>query len=417
MPHLLRFQAVLASVALLAGAITISSPAFAGSSHGDVQVTTSVWDGTHPADGPVTATTNFPGLVLTALNTAFNGQKATICSKIKAGLTAANGMGQGFTAHPDTSGPNAFICSLGAAPTSLDVRMQGGAFVIAYTITGNLLELTTTQPTVLGSGADPRFSVNFDATLTVTIPIPSSTGPLAAQSVIGSISNAHVNSQNLSAGILKVLGSVINFFGGPNYQAMAQSALNSASVNLTSQANALLAPLNLSQLAGKGFTQITGTLTSTNGIALLLSKPINVPTHGNGNIAVTVEWQYGFGAPSGGCAALSASAIVQVGPPSQGSPTAPAGTAGNGGGSPGLSGSWQRCELVIKGVPIGLPLTVSAQLNGGWNTTKYKVRGISPYGSASNVVTVGSAPGSIVFLIDAFPTGPLKTVATPPPHP
>jgi|GEM_PF-3155970 len=426
MLHSLRFGAVAVAFVLAAEAAGFFSPAIAAPSGGTIQVTKSAWDYTHPANNPVNTVTNYAGLALSAMNGAFNGNKAAVCSAIKAKLTSANGMGKGFTAHP-----NNFVCNPGTPPSSLDVSFSGGAFVIVYTITGNYLELTTTTPTVFGSYGDPRFSVLFNSTLTVTIPVPTQTAPLTVKSVIGSISGAHLDSHNLPADLIQDLASVVAFFGGPNFQAMAQNALDSQSINLTSNVNTALGQLNLGQVSTQGFSQLLGSTTgngSNTAMALLAQKPFNVPTHGTASAPVIVEWTYGSGAPTGGCAALSASASVQVGPPSSGSPTSPAGSPGTGSGPVTQSGGWQQCAFSVGGLPTGLPIKLTASLNGGWNTTKYKVIGLAPYGEGPGTVTLGggrlvrSLPGisssaaPVVFLLGVRPTT-VNSVLTPAPAP
>ncbi len=411
MLHSLRFRAVVAAF-VLAEATMLLSPAGASASGGDVVVTKSGWDYTHPANNPVSTTTNYPGLVLTAVNGAFNSEKAAICAAIKAKLTYANAMGPGFTAHP-----NNFVCNPGAPPSSLGVSFNGSAFVVVYTITGNYLELTTTTPTAFGSYGDPRFSVSFNTTLTAKISVPTQTAPLSVQSVIGSISNAQLDSHNLPADLIQDLASVIAFFGGPNFQAMGQDALDSTSVNLTSYVNSALGQLNLGQVASQGYTRLAGSLANGGNLALTAQKPTNVPTRGAANAPVIVEWTYGSGAPTNGCAAFSASASVQVGPASAGSPTAPAGTAGTGSGVPGQAGAWQRCELNVSGLPTGLPVRVTVSRSGGWNKSGYTIVGLAPYGEGPGTVTLtgnGASTPPVVFLLDVQPTT-IHTIATPPP--
>ena len=422
MLHSLRFVAVAVAFVLAAEATGLFSPVIASPSGGTIQVTKSAWDYTQPASNPVNTVTNYTGLALSAMNGAFNGNKAAVCSAIKAKLTSANGMGKGFTAHP-----NNFVCNPGTPPSSLDVSFSGGAFVIVYTITGNYLELTTTTPPVFGSYGDPRFSVLFNSTLTVTIPVPTQTAPLTVKSVIGSISGAHLDSHNLPADLIQDLASVVAFFGGPNFQAMAQNALDSQSIDLTSRVNTALGQLNLGQVSTQGFSQLLGSMTSggTTAMALLAQKPINVPTHGTASAPVIVEWTYGSGAPTGGCAALSASASVQVGPPSAGSPTSPAGSPGTGSGPVTQSGAWQQCKFSVGGLPTGLPIKLAASLSGGWNTTQYKVIGLAPYGEGPGTVTLGGSrlvrgiglsTAPVVFLLGVRPTT-IHSVLTPPPAP
>jgi len=425
MLHSLRLGAIGLAFVLAAEAAGFSSPASASPSGGSIQVTKSAWDYTQPASNPITTVTNYSGLALSAMNGAFNSNKAAVCNAIKAKLTSANGMGQGFTAHP-----NNFVCTPGTPPSSLDVSFSGDAFVVVYTITGNYLELTTTTPTVFGSYGDPRFSVLFNSTLTVTIPVPTQTAPLAVKSAIASVSSAHLDSHNLPADLIADLASVVAFFGGPNFQALAQNTLDAQSINLTGYVNTALGQLKLGDVSTQGFSQLLGGMTSGGGgnstMTLLAQKPINVPTHGTASAPVIVEWTYGSGAPTGGCSALSASASVQVGPPSAGSPTSPAGSPGTGSGAPTQNGGWQQCAFNVGGLPTGLPIKLTASLNSGWNTTKYKVIGLAPYGEGPGTITlggnrlvrsVGSSVAPVVFLLGVRSTGPLPSAMTPPPAP
>jgi hypothetical protein len=443
MPHPLRSLGPIVALALVFSTTILPSRVGAAPSAGDIQVVKSVWDYSHPTSDPSSTTTNYSGLALAAVNSAFNNNKAAICDAIKAKLTYPSGLGApGWTAHSDH-----FVCNPGTPPSSLDVSFSGGAFVIVYPITGNYLEMTARTPPGLGAWADPRFSVKFNLMLTVTIPVPTQTAPLAVKSALGSISGAYVDSHNLSGDILKAFASVVAFFGGPNFQAMVQNALNSQNIDLTSFVNTALGQLNLGQVSTQGFSQLIGSTKRSGGntaMVLLAQKPINVPTQGAQSVPVIVEWPYGSGAPTGGCAAFSASASVQVGPPSAGSPMSPAGSTGTGSGAVTQSAGqnvWQQCAFKVSGLPTGPPVKLTASLNSGWNTTKYKVIGLAPYEGGPATVTFASntlhpviancvkawSPSggvvrsigscAIVFLLGVMPTGPPNSVFTPAPSP
>jgi len=115
----------------------------------------------------------------------------------------------------------------------------------------------------------------------------------------------------------------------------------------------------------------------------------------------------------------------------------PAGTPGTGSGAVTQNGAWQQCAFAVSGLPTGVPIKLTASLNGGWNTTKYKVIGLAPYGEGPGTVTLGgrsmhrsiassgasdssvSSAAPVVFLLGVRPTGPMNSVtpATPAPAP
>jgi hypothetical protein len=419
MSHTSRLKAAAGALALATAIATMPVAALAAPSGGDVRITLSAWNPATPTAAPVATTSTFPALLLTAFNGAFTSQAPTICAAVKAQLTAANGMGSGFTAHPQN-----FVCNPGSTPSSVALSMQGNAYTIAYTITGNYLELTTTTPTALGAYADPRFSVTFNMTLNVTMPVPSTSAPLAVNSMTVTFSQGQVDSHNLAADVVKALAGVVAFFDGPNFQYEAQKAIDSASVNLTSTANAALAKINLAAVVGPSYTQVSGSLpTGSDGpiMALTFAKPIDVPTHGTATLPVTVQWTYGTGAPAGGCAALSAKATVQVGPPAAGSPMSATGNPGVGSGIPKQTGEWQKCTFDVTYLPSGIPINLAAAISGGWNSAKYVITGLATIGEVPAVETLSSAPATpVVFQLGVRlvnPTADLNASAPGPNKP
>jgi hypothetical protein len=78
--------------------------------------------------------------------------------------------------------------------------LSGNAIVLQVSVPRNVFFFKTTQPTVLGSYADPEFSLDFDLVVTASVQVPSTTGQLLhVGAVTVSMQNLHPDSQNLTA--------------------------------------------------------------------------------------------------------------------------------------------------------------------------------------------------------------------------
>lgn len=406
---MVRRRLVATAFAAVAYLVAMTAPAGASPSSGDVTVSASTWDFTHPQGEPQTTVTPYAALLTRAVAAAWSAQSGAICAGIKASLTRGDSMGRGFTAHPEN-----FVCNLGAPPSSVDLGLGAGAYSVGITVRSNYLEFTTTQPTPLGSYADPRLSVAYDLTLNATIPLPAPNAPLAATSAVAHVANAHADTHNLPADIVASLADVVRFFGGPNFKTIAEQKIDARTVDFTNQINTMLAKVNLPALEHQGFADLAAGLGNGAGgatMALSLQRSANVPTSGNGSVHGLVQWRSVYGAPAQGCGAFTIAATVQVGPPSQGSPTAAAGSPGTALGTPVVSGQESQCGFTLGGLPTGVPLHLTAQV-GGWGNAAYRVISVSATGG-SDVVASGPSSGNGRYTLARIRTLPNHAVLAP----
>jgi hypothetical protein len=282
-----RYAAAFTLVLVLAAGV-VPAPAVAATSAGDLWVSTSTYpahpglvstttSAKLPGGQPVVTTKQYPGLVLLALNVALNGNREAICNGIKAKLTAQNGIANGYTAHSSD-----FLCSIGTAPSTIQLGFNSGVYSAAYVISNNFLKLTTTAPASPSSSLDPRFSVTFTMTLNIQIPVPSLNTPLTVRSATITVSNAKLSAQNATADLAVAAGDVINFFGGPNFEGIVQKDIDAQNINVATLVNSSLSQLNLSQLIGQGgFNMITGSLGSDSDGAVMVLNLSNRTTTTN----------------------------------------------------------------------------------------------------------------------------------------
>jgi hypothetical protein len=99
-------------------------------------------------------------------------------------------------------------------PGALDFRIvsQFNSVALQVVVRGNYLKFTSTQPTPLGSWADPTFEVRFDIEASLQL-----TGPAALRPFDVRVRNLSIDSQGVVADVLLFASRVISFLGGPDY--------------------------------------------------------------------------------------------------------------------------------------------------------------------------------------------------------
>jgi hypothetical protein len=94
---------------------------------------------------------------------------------------------------------------------------------LRLTVRGAYLEATSTQPTLLGSWADPRFGVTFDITIDVHL---APTGGLRVTNTVATISNASIHAANVVSDVLGFFNSLADFYTGINFKVLTEQAIN-----------------------------------------------------------------------------------------------------------------------------------------------------------------------------------------------
>lgn len=162
-------------------------------------------------DGGLKIVSRFPGLQSTlfdrpgffrdALNAAWSAARGPLCDQITQQAGVADGAGKGYTLYN-------IVCKLAPAGVLFldDASGTTGAIDLTFDVPHNYIEATTTQPTVLGSYADPRFSLTYEIALHLRI-------DLANLKVLGvdyaAINASKPDSHNASADVLKALDALL----------------------------------------------------------------------------------------------------------------------------------------------------------------------------------------------------------------
>ena len=114
----------------------------------------------------------------------------TICDELKKSLAKPNSVGKGMSLYN-------IDCAMGETGVLkiLKSNSKGKSFVMNFHVAGNGLTATSTQPTILGSYADPRFSVGFDLDVSVDVSVL----PIKVNSATVVVSKAVIDSHNFPA--------------------------------------------------------------------------------------------------------------------------------------------------------------------------------------------------------------------------
>jgi hypothetical protein len=94
---------------------------------------------------------------------------------------------------------------------------------LRLTLSGAYLEATSTQPTFLGSWADPRFGLSFDITVDVDL---APTGGLRVTNMVASISNAQIHDVNVVSDVLDFYNLLVHSFTGISFKSLAEAEIN-----------------------------------------------------------------------------------------------------------------------------------------------------------------------------------------------
>jgi hypothetical protein len=167
-------------------------------------------------------------------------------------------------------------------------RMVNQTLEIKYVVNGNNVAFTSTQPTPLGSWADPRFRVSFDIEIDASIVFPRTftasdpqLGPIRVDSARAFVRNADVEPDNLVADVLSWVDSLISFvFGGRTQFQTAQDMIDQQVLDVAARARdgLVLANTGLNLLSLEGFSIMTAAIDVPSGdLRLRVRRPF-VPT-------------------------------------------------------------------------------------------------------------------------------------------
>ncbi len=132
----------------------------------------------------------------------------------------------------------------GADPVQTVQRTAGGDVLIHVQTGRSTIVATSTQPSFLGSYADPRFSIDFSVTFDVLLDIPPVTGPIGGSKVLNlRLVAPHLDSQNFPGDVLLLVAkAIVGYITGGDIDTLIAQAANQALG--ADQVNGALQPLN-----------------------------------------------------------------------------------------------------------------------------------------------------------------------------
>lgn len=160
--------------------------------------------------------------------------------------------GVNFVRQKSAVGAAAITTSLGKATGLAPVKLME----IGVEIKGNSMRTRLTQPTVLGSDADPEFLVTYDLHGKIFIPVADNAKRLAVSRATFEVHNVKIDPRNTTARLAEFVNTMSKFVGGPDFKHKAEEML-SKKTDLAPKVNKLLEPIN-SKLA-----TIPGEVTTT----------------------------------------------------------------------------------------------------------------------------------------------------------
>lgn len=356
-----RWVAPVASLALLTCAVDAHAATGA-------RVLLQVWNPVTPDQQNVVTLVDQPSLVSDSLQEAWTRARPRICEQLKLKM-GAGGAAAGQTLRDITCGLDEQI--------ALDVASMGPNALISTFHVGGFIEATSTTPTVLGSYADPRFSLGLTAKLELTLAVqPDREHTLRVSKALFTLNSATLDSHNFSGDVLKFVGDdLIPFFGGPSYKRLAENAVNAISADFASDFDQALAPVN-AQLKGPSDAVRVGVSGSGNYISVAFGPRELVPPT-NGSMVGLFHWNPAEFTPHNGCQSFDIHATVQTGPVPMFTPNATAPTRDVG----ALQSSEitaNTCAFTMRGLAAGWPNALTARVEGG-----------SPVSVGSSILRVG----------------------------
>lgn len=358
---------------------------------------------------------NRPEILRQTITAAWESSRSNTCDDLRARLGQGDLIYSGVTLYD-------LVCNMGEI-TDFAMQSQGPSSVVLHlNIPGNYLEFTSTTPSALGSYADPRFSVRYDLRVMLTLSISGGDRLIRVQKAAASIQNAKLDSHGLVGDLILTLG---NFFTNGKLTPLAESALNSARVDLTRQVSTKIEPANALLNTPPGMTYAGRWVRRNTLIIVYAPLPGPLPLQ-NGWVAGTIRWKKEYGAtnpPS--CSGLSFRSTVQTGPapledPDTGSVGPPPTKIIDGSTTAGPfleQGGEYTCAYKVAGLFAGIPNTVQGQARGLTtalqSNNQFLVTGIkmAPKGWNGRINPTPGTAGKD-FSLDLFMTSPGVAVIT-----
>ncbi len=298
-----------------------------------------------------------PTLFSDTIGNAWSKSRDAVCKALTQELGQGDLIAKGFTLYK-------MDCSMGFV-SSLAITQQhygSNAVSLAITVPGNTFAATSTQPSVAGSYADPRFSIAYDVELDADLTL----NPLAISNATIHVKNVSLDSQNLVADIAKALDS---FFTGGKYRDLAERTLTVSRALPVDTINGMLGSVQ-TPIAGYVNKYAEIGFWVRNGVLIVDFAPKPIANPGGGSVSGAFTWTKTGQVKIPNCSGFALSGNFENGPSPLVSPPGDLGstpTLAVGNFSVGAlvdRGDHYECPYTITGLPLALPTTLRATVTG-----------------------------------------------------
>jgi hypothetical protein len=384
---------LLRAIAAAAAAVAVAAPTLAFAAPGGVRIIVQRWDPANPTVQSNEIVLDRPGLIGDALNEGWAQARKPVCDALKAEAGKPDRLGSGFTLYD-------MDCAMAQTGALTVTGLSANRVTMTYKLPGNTFKATSTQPTVAGSYADPCVFVSYDLSAKTTLHLDT----LAVDAFSVSIDNVgRPDSCNTAGDIAKFAATTLRFFGGPDFLAMAQRAIertqNISTAKLNAAVDSFVRPMR--QYAGQYATQQNWI---RHGDLYFAFAPAYVPQPLSAAIGGTIRMpkdKWLAGAPD--CGEFSIVGNVQTGPapiidPERmgvGAPPAVDVGVVSAGGTASDAGDRYVCTYVERQLPAGVPIAFRGSGKAGnprQGHVAYVV-GLKPEGWSGTQAVTGFAQG------------------------
>lgn len=216
------------TIATLVAGGAFAVPAFAIASPGGVRIIVQTWTPSNPTAQSNAIVFDRPGLIADALNEGWALARKPVCDALKAEAGKPDRLAPGFSLYD-------MDCSMAQAGSLSVTGLSDNHLTLAYRLSHNMFKGTSTQPSVAGSYADPCVFLYYDLAATTVMHLDT----LAVDKFTVAIDHvSRPDSCNTAGDIARFTATTLHFFGGPDFLAIAQQAIQSKQDISTAKLNA-----------------------------------------------------------------------------------------------------------------------------------------------------------------------------------
>lgn len=242
------------------------------------------WEPWNDNRQPTSVPINDPNFISGPLSEFWVRAQGPLCDAFKQRLGRADMLHRGVTLYNISCQFNAAdirLQPLSASRAKLLILLPSSK-ISATSTTPNLSQLGADAPLIgdigLPGGTDPRFSVGVDAQVELDVEIGDAPSPLlTVRQARFNLKHADARGENISGKLAEWVASrVVPFFGGPDFERMAEGLLDGLGANFTQQAQQALGAVNSRVAAYAQYVRVK-TWMSASRIAIAL-QPRTLPT-------------------------------------------------------------------------------------------------------------------------------------------